>query len=125
METTGISLNSIVRASSGSGRISLAVPASAAQYSGLKHITLMPLPFSNNSEGFSITRLRALDTLIDILSGEGKLPLSGKPAISHLPPEKVDALVSRYSDQLKTLLAPRKLYAPAISLKGLLVNGLV
>ncbi len=125
METAGISLNSIVRASSGSGRINMAVPASAAQYTGLKHITLMPLPFTNTSEGFSITRLRALDTLIDILSGEGKLPLSGKPVLSSLPPEKADALVARYSDQLKTLLGSRKPYTPAMSLKGLLVNGLV
>ncbi len=125
IDTTGISLNSIVRASNGSSRISLPVPASALQYGGFKHITLMPLPLGGNGEGVSITRLRALDTLIDILAGEGKLAVSEKPEYTHLSPEKIDSLTRRYAQQVVSLLSSRKKYVPSVSLKGLIVNGLI
>ncbi len=125
ISTTGISLNSILRASSGSGRISLAVPASAVPYAGLRHITLTPLPVSGGSKGFSITKLRALDVLIDILSKEGKMDAAHRTADSSPSPERVDDLVARYSKQLKDLAANRRQYMPAVNLKGLLVNGLV
>lgn len=122
IQMSGISLNSIVRASTGPGKISLPGPSSIVKYSGLKHITVMPQPINQISEGISLSKLRALDTLIDILAKSVKI--SSRPNTSSLSSQKIDSLITQSVNHLKDL-SSRNGYMSPLNLKGMIVNGLV
>ncbi|MBI9101154.1 MAG: hypothetical protein JEY99_01975 [Spirochaetales bacterium] len=62
---SSISLNSIVRAKHSQGAISLPVDSSSFMYSNLKHIR--GIPAFGGTPGYSMSRLRVLDNLIDRL----------------------------------------------------------
>ncbi len=125
VHSPGVSLNSIVRASSGTGRINLPVPASVSFYSGFKHISVIPVPGRNGAEGFSISKLRALDNLIEMLASTGQPGAAVRPGPGELTSEKVDSLIAGYTKQIKDFLSVQKLYKPVLNLKGLFVNGLI
>ena len=64
---SSVSLNSLVRAKYTQGSISLPVNSSSMIHSNLKHIR--GIPAFGGSPGYSLSRLRTLDNLIDRLQG--------------------------------------------------------
>lgn len=92
-----VTLSSILRARYGNGPVSL--PTRGGVYARLKHIQGIP---SRGEGGFTISRLRALDNLIDRLTRlKGMAPEAGKSASA----QQVDRRIEDLSKQLRQELA--------------------
>lgn len=90
-----VTLSSILRARYGSGPVSL--PMRTGMYARFKHVQGVP---SRGSGGFTVSRLRALDNLIDRLTRlKGEAP--SRDAMS----QEVDKQVEELSKQLREELA--------------------
>jgi len=121
----GISLFSIMKAASGTGRISVPVPGTSPAVLSLKHISTIPVSGGASSGGFSISKLRALDNLIDLLTRAGKLKGADVPEIKELDPGKADRLISGYLKELEKVVSSNNAYTPPLDTKGLFINGLI
>jgi len=125
IHNTGVSLFSIVKAGTGSGRINLPVSSSSSLVAGFKHISVMPVPGNSGIQGFSVSKLRALDNLIDMLVRTGSMKDSEivKPNKNDIG--GIDAAFTGYADKLSGILASNTPYKPPVETKGFLVNGLI
>ncbi|MFP4301530.1 MAG: hypothetical protein ACLFPW_09910 [Spirochaetaceae bacterium] len=92
-----VTLSSILRARYGNGPVSL--PTRGGVYARLKHIQGIP---SRGDGGFTVSRLRALDNLIDRLTRlKGMAPETSKSASA----QQVDRQIEDLSKQLRQELA--------------------
>mgnify|MGYP006293631975 CR=1 FL=1 len=93
-----VTLSSILRARYSNGPVSL--PTRGGVYARLKHIQGVP---SRGEGGFTISRLRALDNLIERLSRlkKGDAPEAGRSAGA----QQVDQQIEKLSKQLRQELA--------------------
>ena len=122
---TGLSLFSIVKAGSGAGRINLPVSSSSPLVAGFKHISVMPVPGNSRIQGFSVSKLRALDNLIDMLVKTGSVRDSEivKPDKNDI--RAVESAFKGYADKLAGIMSSGGPYKPPVETTGFLVNGLV
>ncbi len=125
IHSSGVSLFSIIKATNGSGRISVPVSAGSSVILSLKHISTIPVSGERSSRGFSVSKLRALDNLIDLLTRAGKLKDKDIPETKQLDSEKADRLISGYLKELNMVVSSNNAYRPALDTKGLFVNGLI
>ncbi len=93
------------------GRASFPVSPSAVLYSQFEHVSGYAAP-SGGTVG--IDRLEILNALIDRLESIKSQPLAAKENSSSISPERADALIKEYGQQLHTAAAaPARPYAPA------------
>ncbi len=125
IHSSGISLFSIIKATNGSGRINVPVSSISPAVLSLKHISTIPVPGSASSGGFSVSKLRALDNLIDMLTRAGKLKGEAIPDIKKLDADNLNTLLSGYLQKLDRVVSSNNVYKPVFETKGLFVNGLI
>jgi hypothetical protein len=118
-----ISLASIVRATSGQGKISFPVSSIDMAYANFKNINIIP----SNSDGgtYSVSRLRALDNLIEQLNrmkGQNKIET---PELNKLDKESMDSLILNLSEEIHTRLESKSVFKPSFKTTGLLFNMLL
>ena len=121
--TSTISLASLVRATSGPGKASFPVDSNDITYANFKNIKLVPSSTSGGS--YSVSRLRALDNLIEQLNrmkGQDKLETPDKDSLN---PDTLYSLISELSEEIHTKLASNTVYKPSVESTGLLVNMLL
>ena len=118
-----LNVTNLIRAQYSSGRISLPVNRNQSLYARFKHI--WGFPAVNQEEGFSLSKLRVLDNLIERLNnfqGGNKKILQ----FTEISSGAVDSLIAQYEQQLHHLAVETPIpYGPRFSEKGLLVNILV
>ncbi len=95
-----VPVQELLRARYADGRISLPVSGSAV-YARFRHV--QGVPTDGETMGFSLSRLRVLDTLIDRL-----VRMQGKAEYQRhdegMSPEAVEALIDRYKQELSSTL---------------------
>ncbi|WP_319558798.1 hypothetical protein [Marispirochaeta sp.] len=94
-----IPLTSVVRGSTGSSRVGLPVSSSQAMYARFKHVYGRP----SEGGGFSLSKLRSLDNLIDRLvrlRDKDAATLPGSEELQGLSNQGRDALIRVLSDKL-------------------------
>lgn len=123
IQSSGVSLFSIIKAKNGSGRINVPVSASSPVILGLKHISTIPVPGNSGMGGFSVSKLRALDNMIDMLTRAGKLDI--KPDTKNLDSGTIDELLKGYTGKLKDIISSNTPYRLVAEAKGIFINGLV
>ena len=119
---TTIPIGDLLRARYSADRLSL--PLEQNLFIRFKHVTGVPSP---NGEGFSVSKLQILDTLIEALKrlqGKGvQIPDTSSPS-----PEQVDRLIEFFSKEVhhKVVQVAQTPFAPALgageSSLGMLVN---
>jgi len=115
-----LSVANLIRAQYSSGRISLPVSRNQSLYARFKHI--WGFPAAEQGEGFTLSKLRVLDRLIERLN---KLQGQNENVfkITELSDEKVNELINTYEKKLHQLAAGKTApYSPHFSEKGILVN---
>ena len=92
-----IHLSNLIRAQYSPGRIAL--PTSGAMYTRLKHV--QGVPTHTPDGGYSVSKLRMIDTLVDRL-----IQLKGQSMESPSPQSdaEAEAMLSRYAQELSTTL---------------------
>lgn len=115
----GIPLTHLVRARFSAGKVALPVRKSQYLYSNLKHIT--GIPAGSRESGYSLTKLKALDNLIERLGDYGGKTLTG------LNPRGDDSsglssLIESYAEKLHSLVVSETPYKSMGVENGLLVN---
>lgn len=118
-----ISLASIVRATSGQGKVNFPVNSSNIVYANFKNINAVPS--FNDTGSYSISRLRALDNLIEQLNrmkGRNKIEV---PGLDDLNMNDQNSLISELSEEIHTKLQTALAYNLPIESSGLLFNILV
>ncbi len=121
--TSTISLASLVRASSGQSKVSFPVNSSDIAYANFKNIKIVPSGSGNSS--YSVSRLRALDNLIEQLNrmkGQDKIEISEKGSLNT---KELNSLISELADEIHTKLDTATSYKPSIESTGLMVNILL
>ena len=94
---TAIPISTIMDAGRGSGSVVLPVSTNSFSYSNFKHIK--EIPSQNSSGGYSVSKLRIIDNLIDRmikLKGES-FPVDDGAGLSS---ENMDILIEMYSQEL-------------------------
>ena len=116
-----ISLSHIVKASYSKSKISVPVSLSSIGYARFKHIKGIP-SFSENS-GFSVTKLKQLDTMIDFISRLKNEPVSVD--FSGEDPSVLESLSEQYSKIVREqLVSPLSGYqAGSMYSPGSLLNA--
>lgn len=92
-------MSSLVRGSTGSSRVGLPVSSSQALYARFKHVYGRP----SEGGGFSLSKLRSLDNLIDKLvklKDKDAAALPKQEELSGLSEQGRDALIRELSDKL-------------------------
>jgi hypothetical protein len=118
-----ISLASLVRATSGQGKVSFPVNSSDLAYTNFKNIKIVPSGLKGSS--YSISRLRALDNLIEQLNrikGQNKIET---PELDGLDSNALDLLIKEFSNEMHAKLDTKTPYKPSVESTGLLVNILL
>jgi hypothetical protein len=116
-----VPISDILRIRSAAGRVSL--PLNQPIFVRFEHVS--GVPSAVNGEGYSVFKLRILDTLIDRLSTlKGKYPEGEKK--SGMEPEAVDALIEGLKKELHNLVARAAAtpFGPALG-AGAADNGLI
>jgi len=118
-----ISLSNLVRATSGQGKVRFPVNSHDLNYANFKNIKIVP---STSTSGvYSVSRLRALDNLIEQLNklrgGEKfEIPESGE-----LSQEALQSLITKLSVEMHGKLESNSVYKNPVKSIGLLFNFLV
>jgi len=118
-----ISLASLVRATSGQGKASFPVNSSDIAYANFKNIKIVPSGTSGGS--YSVSRLRALDNLIEQLNrmkGQNKIET---PEPGSLNSNTLNSLIADLSEKIHNKLDTNAVYKPSIDSTGLFVNMLL
>ena len=115
-----IPVTHIVKARYSPGKIALPVKNSQFLYSNFKHVSGIPAVYSQG-EGYSLTKLRALDNLIERL---GEL---GKPMDNILPkgkaePGLISKVINRLAGELHDVTTQANPFTGYGADTGLLVN---
>jgi hypothetical protein len=114
-----IQVSHLVKARYASSKISLPVKKSQFLYSNFKHVT--GIPAGTNGRGYSLTKLRALDNLIERLGRLGKG--SEAPSLKEkIDSEALNQLIDQYAGDLHTAAIQTNPYAGFGADTGLLVN---
>lgn len=118
-----ISLSNIVRAANSQGKVSFPVNSTAIAYTNFKNINVVPSSGSTGS--YSISRLRALDNLIEQLNrmkDRNKIETAG---LDDLDMEEQNFLISELSEEIHKKLQTDITYNLPVETSGLLFNILV
>ncbi len=118
-----ISLSSLVRATSGQGKVSFPVNSNDIAYSSFKNIKIVPSGTSGGS--YSISRLRALDNLIEQLNRLKGQEAVEIPETENLSEDTLNSLISKLSEKIHTKLDTKSAFKPPLESTGLLVNILL
>ena len=121
--TSTISLASIVRATSGQGKVSFPVSSSNIVYTNFKNINVVPS--FDDSGSYSVSRLRALDNLIEQLNrmkGRNKIEV---PGLDDLDMDDQNSLISELSEKIHSRLQTDIAYSLPIESSGLIFNMLI
>lgn len=121
--TSTISLASLVRATSGQGKVSFPVSSSDLTYANFKNIKIVPSGHSGGS--YSISRLRALDNLIEQLNSIKGQNQIETPEVNDLDSNTLNSLISEFSNKIHTKLETSTPYKPSLKSTGLLFNMLL
>ncbi len=117
---SSISLSNVVRAASGSGRISFPVDSTTLVYTNFKNIKTVPS--SGDTGTYSVSRLRALDNLIEQLNRMKELKGWKFPEINKMETPELDSLISELSDRIHSGLQTNRSFKTPIDTSGLLFN---
>ena len=120
--TSTVPLSSIVRAVSSQNRVSLPVASGSFVYASFKHIDTVPV--FGKGGGYPISRLRALDNLIDQLERSGKTNGENFPDPQGLKSEELDSYISAYSSKIHDSLTANTMFRVPLVSSGLLFNML-
>ena len=117
---SALSLPHIVKASYSKSKITVPVSSASMGYARFKHIKGVP-SFPGNSSGFSVNRLKQLDTMIDFISRmkneEVSVDLGGGDASA------LERLTDRYSKLVRDeVVSPLSEYNAGIYSPGSLLN---
>jgi len=118
-----ISLASFVRATSGQGKVSFPVKSNDLAYTNFKNIKIVPSESQGSS--YSISRLRALDNLIEQLNrikGQNKIET---PELEGLDSNALDSLIKEFTNEMHSKLDIKTPYKPSVESTGLLVDVLL
>ncbi len=121
--TSTISLASVVRAVNGTGKASFPVNSTAIAYTNFKNINVVPS--FNDTGSYSVSRLRALDNLIEQLNrmkDGNKIEAAG---LENLNKNDLNSLISEFSEEIHTKLQTDIAYNFPIKSSGLLFNILI
>ena len=121
--TSTISLANIVRAASGQGRVSFPVKSNAIAYANFKNINTVPS--FNDGGSYSVSRLRALDNLIEQLHRLKDRNKTEVPGLNDLDSEDLNSLISELSEEIHTKLQTETAYNLPLESSGLIFNILV
>ena len=123
ISTSQISLANIVRAANGQGRVSFPVKSTAMAYANFKNINTVPS--SNGGGSYSLSRLRALDNLIEQLNRIKDRNKVDMPGLDNLDSDDLNFLISELSEEIHTKLQADTLYKVPVESSGLLFNMLI
>jgi hypothetical protein len=118
--TATVSLASIVRATNGQGKVSFPVNSQDLAYANFKNINIVPT--GKNSGSYSVSRLRALDNLIEQLNrlkGQYKIEV---PEADKMESEDLNSLISELSKKIHNKLNENIGYSNSLETRGLLFN---
>jgi hypothetical protein len=101
-----LQITNIIRANNSPNRISLPVNRQQYLYARFKHI--WGFPEARQGEGYSLSKLRILDTLIDRLhrlKGQSGFTsqASSPQGLEKLSPEKIDSMIRQYQQEIHSL----------------------
>lgn len=120
-----IHVSKLIRARHSNGRISVPVLRNQAYYARFKHVR--GVPSLQDGAGYSLSKLRVLDILIDRLSAAKGRPVpavAGSGRAGELSDQQLDAEIARRARQLAaTLGGPRAAFSPGVFQPGLVVNA--
>ena len=118
-----ISLANIVRAANGQGKVAFPVNSTAIAYANFKNINTVPS--SNNGGSYSLSRLRALDNLIEQLNRIKERNKVDTTEYDTLNPDDLNSLISDLSKEIHNNLQTETPYNIPLESSGLLFNILV
>ncbi|MDA3939551.1 MAG: hypothetical protein PF693_09605 [Spirochaetia bacterium] len=121
--TSTVSLANLVRATSGQGKVRFPVNSSDIAYTNFKNIKIVPSGTSGGS--YSVSRLRALDNLIEQLNrlkGQNKIET---PELNNLNNNTLNTLISKLSEEIHTKLDTKTAFKPTMESTGLLFDILL
>ena len=121
--TSTISLASLVRASNGQSKVSFPVSSNDIAYANFKNIKIVPS--GDRGSSYSVSRLRALDNLIEQLNrmkGENKIETPEKGSLNT---KELSSLISKIAEEIHTKLDTSTSYKPSVKSTGLMVNILL
>jgi len=118
-----ISLSSLVRATTGQGKVSFPVNSHDISYANFKNIKIVPS--SSTSGSYSVSRLRALDNLIEQLNKLRGREKVETPESGELNQETLKSLITKLSMEMHGKLDSRSVYKNPVKSMGLLFNFLV
>jgi hypothetical protein len=121
-----LQVSNVIRAQNSPNRISLPVNRQQYLYARFKHI--WGFPETRRGEGYSLAKLRALDTLLDRLQRlKGKSAEFMKASVpgkfEQLSPEQIDKMVQQYQQEIHNLVSANgQPYKGVFIDTGLLLN---
>ncbi|MCD6397574.1 MAG: hypothetical protein J7L71_08535, partial [Spirochaetaceae bacterium] len=118
-----ISLSNLVRATSGQGKVSFPVNSSDIAYANFKNIKIVPS--SSTSGSYSVSRLQALDNLIEQLNKLRGREKVETPESGELNQETLKSLITKLSVEMHSKLDSGSVYKNPVKSTGLLFNFLV
>ena len=118
-----ISISSLVRATSGQGKVSFPVNSQDISYANFKNIKIVPSSTSGGS--YSVSRLRALDNLIEQLSKLRGGEKYETPDSGNLSQESLKSLITKLSEEIHNKLDSSSVYKNPVKASGLLFNILL
>jgi len=121
--TSTISLASLVRASSGNGKVSFPVSSNDIAYANFKNIKTVPS--GDRRSSYSVSRLRALDNLIEQLNrikGNNKIETPEKGSLNT---KELNSLISDIAEEIHSKLDTATSYKPSVKSTGLIVDILL
>ena len=116
----------VIRGQNSPNRISLPVNRQQYLYARFKHI--WSFPETRRGEGYSLAKLRALDTLIDRLQSlKGKsaefMKASVPDKLEQLSPEQIDKMINQYQQEIHNIASANgEPYKGAFVDTGLFLN---
>ena len=118
-----ISLSNLVRATTGQGKVSFPVNSRDISYANFKNIKIVPS--SSTSGSYSVSRLRALDNLIEQLNKLRGREKVETPESGELNQETLKFLITKLSVEMHGKLDSGSVYKNPVKSTGLLFNFLV
>jgi hypothetical protein len=116
-----VSIPKLVQARYTSGRVTMPVKPNQYVYARMKNVAVVPA--GGDDSGYSLARLRAIDTLIGRLKQlKGENGFSGDYSVKDIKePPRIDALIQELSDKLHT----EALKAEQVPYKGVSAGSLL
>lgn len=112
-----VHLSNIIRAQYATGRIAL--PVKSGVYARLKHV--QGIPAQTAEGGFSISKLRMIDILVDHLvqlkgrSGASEVDSRSATSASTNASDDMDALIAQYAAEVASKLRAAEVISPSVT----------